>query len=357
MKYWPHALITTETHDTKRSEDLRARINVLSEIPGEWGERVRTWARLNKKKKGAIAGSEAPSRNEEYLLYQTLVGAWPEEGVEGNAFGVFARRIKDYMIKASHEAKVNTSWINPNADYEQAMLAFIDRILRPSPQNQFLDDFLPFQRMISHYGMFNSISQTLLKICAPGVPDFYQGTELWDFSLVDPDNRRPVDYEKRVSMLAELRQKEEEMTGVQLARDLSLNKEDGRIKLYLIHKALNYRREHRPLFEQGEYLSLTDEGARAGHACAFERKLGAKCIIVAVPRLLTRLISRGGSVPLGKAVWEDTRLLLHDVAPGVRFRNIITKEIVASVSQDGKTALALADVYASFPAAMLEQME
>ena len=357
MKSWPHALITTETHDTKRSEGVRARINVLSEIPGEWGERVRTWARLNKKKKGMIAGSEAPSRNEEYLLYQTLVGAWPVEGVEGNAFGVFAQRIKDYMIKASLEAKVNTSWINPNAEYEQAMLAFIDRILRPSPQNQFLNDFLPFQRMISHYGMFNSISQTLLKICAPGVPDFYQGTELWDFSLVDPDNRRPVDYEKRVSMLAELRQKAAGMTGVQLAWDLSLSKEDGRIMLYLTHKALNYRRENRPLFEQGEYLPLTDEGARAGHVCAFERKLGGTRIVVAVPRFLTQLISGGGSVPFGEAVWEDTRLLLPEIGPGVQFRNIFTNEIIVTVSQDGKSALALADVYASFPAAMLVQME
>ncbi len=357
MKSWPHALIATETHDTKRSKDVRSRINVLSEIPKEWSEHVRTWARLNKKKKGLIDGSEAPSRNEEYLLYQTLIGAWPVEVLEGNAFDVFARRIKDYMIKAAREAKVNTSWINPNAEYEQAVHSFIDRVLQQSPQNQFLSDFLPFQRMISHYGMFNSLSQTLLKICAPGVPDFYQGTELWDFSLVDPDNRRPVDYEKRVSMLAELKQKEEQMTGVQLAWDLSLNKEDGRIMLYLVHKALNYRREHRSLFEQGEYLPLTAEGARAGHVCAFVRKLGGKCMVVAVPRLLTRLISGGGSVPFGKAVWEDTRLLLPEIGPGVQFRNIFTNEIIVTVSQNGTAVLALADVYAAFSAAMLEQVE
>jgi (1->4)-alpha-D-glucan 1-alpha-D-glucosylmutase len=356
MKSWPHALIATETHDTKRSEDVRARINVLSEIPREWSERVRTWARLNKKKKGAIDGSEAPSRNEEYLLYQTLIGAWPVEGVEGNAFDAFAQRIKDYMIKASREAKVNTSWINPHAEYEQAMLAFIDRILQPSPQNQFLNDLLPFQRMVSHYGMFNSLSQTLLKICAPGVPDFYQGTELWDFSLVDPDNRRPVDFAKRVSMLTELKQKEAEMTGVQLAWDLSLNKEDGRIMLYLVHKALAFRRENRSLFEQGEYLPLAAEGMRAGHTCAFARKLGGKCLVAAVPRFLTRLISGGGSLPFGRAVWEDTRLLLPEIGPGAQFRNIITREIIVAFEQEGKTVLALADAYASFPAAMLELM-
>jgi (1->4)-alpha-D-glucan 1-alpha-D-glucosylmutase len=354
MKSWPHALIATETHDTKRSEDVRARINVLSEIPKEWSEHIRTWARLNKKKKVTIDGSEAPSRNEEYLLYQTLTGVWPVEAVEGNALDVLARRIKNYMIKASREAKVNTSWINPNADYEQAMLAFIDGILRQSPQNQFLNDFLPFQHMISHYGMFNSLSQTLLKICSPGVPDFYQGTELWDFSLVDPDNRRPVDYEKRVSMLAELKQKEGEGTGVQLAWDLSLNKGDGRIMLYLVHKALNYRGEHRPLFEQGVYVPLTADGAKSGHVCAFARKLGNKSLILAVPRFLTRLISGGGSVPFGKAVWDDTQLLLPEIGPGAQFRNIFTNEIMVARAQNGKTMLALADVFASFPVAMLE---
>jgi (1->4)-alpha-D-glucan 1-alpha-D-glucosylmutase len=357
MKSWPHALIATETHDTKRSEDVRARINVLSELPVEWSERVRTWARLNKKKKTTIDGSEAPSRNEEYLLYQTLVGAWPMEQAEGNTYDTFVQRIRDYMIKASREAKVNTSWINPNADYERAMLVFIDRVLRPSPQNQFLNDFLPFQRMISHYGMFNSLSQTLLKICAPGVPDFYQGTELWDFSLVDPDNRRPVDYEKRKSMLAQLKQKEAEMTAVQLAWDLSLNKDDGRIMLYLVHKALTYRRENRPLFEQGEYLPLTAEGAMSGHVCTFARKLGSKSIVVAVPRFLTRLISGGGSVPFGSAVWKDTRVLLPEIGPGVQFRNIFTQEMSVAASQDGRSALALADIHASFPVAMLEQLD
>ena len=309
MKSWPHALITTETHDTKRSEGVRARINVLSEIPGEWSERVRTWARLNKKKKGMIAGSEAPSRNEEYLLYQTLVGAWPVEGVEGNAFGVFAQRIKDYMIKASLEAKVNTS-----SDQSECGIRTSHACLhRPDPAAVAAEPvFERFSAIPAHdialwhvQFHFPDTAQDLRSRGARFLSRhrIVETSVLWTLII-----RRPVDYEKRVSMLAELRQKEAAMTAVQLARDLSLNKEDGRIMLYLVHKALDYRRENRPLFEQGEYLPLTDEGARAGHVCAFERKLGGTCIVVAVPRFLTRLISGGGSVPFGEAVWEDTRL-------------------------------------------------
>jgi (1->4)-alpha-D-glucan 1-alpha-D-glucosylmutase len=215
-KSWPHALIATSTHDTKRSEDVRARINMLSEIPREWGEQVRQWARMNRKKKTVIDGREAPDRNEEYLLYQTLVGAWPVEALEGNAHDVFVRRIKDYMLKASREAKVNTSWINPMKNMRTPSRGSFTQSWRRL-QNRFLKNFMPFQQMISHYGIYNSLSQTLLKICAPGVPDFYQGTELWDFSLVDPDNRGPVDLERRAGMLADLKQKESEMTGVHLA--------------------------------------------------------------------------------------------------------------------------------------------
>jgi (1->4)-alpha-D-glucan 1-alpha-D-glucosylmutase len=355
-KSWPHALIATSTHDTKRSEDVRARISVLSELPKEWSERVMTWARLNKKKKGVVDGSEAPDRNEEYLLYQTLVGAWPVGPTEGSAYDAFIHRIKEYMLKASREAKANTSWINPNMEYEDAILAFTDAMMRPLPENRFLGDFLPFQQMVSHYGMFSSLSQALLKICSPGVPDFYQGTELWDFSLVDPDNRRSVDYEKRINILADLRQKGMEMTGVDLAWELSLAKEDGRIKLYLVHTALNYRRANRALFEQGEYLPLEAEGMKAEHVCAFARRAGKACTVTVVPRFLTRLISGGGSVPFGKAVWEDTRLTLPMGEPGMQFRNVFTGEIVTAESQGEKTSLLLADVFACFPVAMLERV-
>lgn len=358
-KNWTNALITTSTHDTKRGEDARARINVLSELPAAWAEKVRTWSRMNRKWKTLIEGSDAPDRNEEYLFYQTLIGAWPEgtpEG-EGTAYGDFLRRIREYMLKASREAKVTTSWINQNKAYEDALLSFIDAVLRPSAANLFLNDFLPFQRMVSHFGMLNSLSQTLLKICSPGVPDFYQGTELWDYSLVDPDNRRTVDFRKRVRMLAELLRRESETTGVNLARELSQNKEDGRIKMYLIRKALAFRKVRRELFDQGEYLPLSADGSRAEHVCAFERRRNGDSAIVVVPRFPTRLIAGDGVLPFGKGVWEDSRLVLPGAAPGQRYRNIFTGEIVASAGENGNGGIQLADVFASFPVALLEQTE
>jgi (1->4)-alpha-D-glucan 1-alpha-D-glucosylmutase len=355
-KSWPRALITTSTHDTKRGEGVRARINVLSEIPREWAEQVRNWARMNRKRKKKLPdGREAPDRNEEYLLYQTLVGAWPVEPFEGSGSEVFVQRIKDYMIKASREAKVNTSWISPDSQYEEATLAFIDALLSRPAGNPFLQSFLPFQTTVSHCGMFNALSQTLLKICAPGVPDFYQGTELWDFDLVDPDNRRPVDYDKRTAMLAELRRAGETVPAVKLALELSLAKEDGRIMLYLVSKALGFRREHSSLFASGDYLPLTTEGGRAEHVCAFERRRNRESVIVAAPRFLTRLISGGGSVPFGKAVWEDTRLVLPDAGGSAQYRNILTAEVLSAGEAQGTASLPLAGVFASFPVALLER--
>jgi (1->4)-alpha-D-glucan 1-alpha-D-glucosylmutase len=352
LKSWPHALITTATHDTKRGEDMRQRINVLSELPREWAERVRAWARMNKKKKAAQDGREAPDRNEEYLLYQTLVGAWPVEAPADRAHELFVGRIREYMLKASREAKVNTSWISPNEEYERALLSFIDRILLPLRKNRFLDDFLPFQRMVSHYGMFNSLSQTLLKIASPGVPDFYQGSELWDFRLVDPDNRGPVDYDRRAALLADLKRREAELTGAALAWELSQNKEDGQIKMHLIKKALNCRKTHRALFEQGEYVPLSPAGPRAGSVCAFERRRNSDRAVVIAPRFLTRLISGAGALPFGRGVWEDSRLPLPG-AEGEQFQNVLTGEFLTARDRGDGACIDLADVFASFPAALL----
>ena len=192
----PLAMLATSTHDTKRSEDVRARINVLSEIPEQWREGLSRWSRQNRKVKMIVDGKPAPSRNEEYLLYQTLVGAWPFCNPEDDEFAEFRSRIKEYMLKAMREAKVHTSWINPNSLHEDAVMYFIDSILKNSKNNFFLQIFV-FQRLTAACGIFNSLSQTLLKITSPGIPDFYQGNELWDFSLVDPDNRRPVDYQTK----------------------------------------------------------------------------------------------------------------------------------------------------------------
>ncbi|MGH7255736.1 MAG: malto-oligosyltrehalose synthase, partial [Nitrospirales bacterium] len=196
---WPLGLSASSTHDTKRSEDVRARINVLSELPQAWKTHLTQWTKLNKRHKTEVDGQLAPDRNEEYLLYQNLIGSWPLEELTGDLDDAgcrqYVERIHAYMHKALKEAKIHSSWVNPNQAYDEAVRRFVDAILDRAKPNPFLDEFLPFQAQIAQYGMYNSLSQTLVKMAAPGSPDFYQGTELWDFSLVDPDNRRPVDYD------------------------------------------------------------------------------------------------------------------------------------------------------------------
>lgn len=355
IKSWPHALIATMTHDSKRSEDVRARINVLSEMPREWSTHISTWARLNKKKKTIIDGHEAPDRNEEYLLYQTLIGAWPLEPLEPKTHETFLQRMRDYLIKATREAKINTSWINPNEAYEEALRDFIDEILRLTPGNRFLTDFLPFQRRVSHYGMFNSLSQTVLKICAPGVPDFYQGSELWDFRLVDPDNRKPIDYEKRIALLDSIQQQEAAKGTAMLAKELSSTKEDGRIKMYVVSKLLHFRRNNRALFESGEYIPLPAAGSRSDHVCAFARRSEKKCAIVCVPRFLSKLVFGENALPQGTAVWEDTHLILPDLPAGVHYYNIFTGQQLLPGKHNGDSVINLSRALEEFPVAVLER--
>ncbi|MFQ5830642.1 MAG: malto-oligosyltrehalose synthase, partial [Candidatus Methylomirabilia bacterium] len=352
---WPWSLSTTSTHDSKRSEDVRARINVLSEIPQEWRFRLRKWQRLNRRKKGVVDGQPAPDRNEEYLLYQTLVGAWPIEPVSEAGYVEFTERIQQYMFKALREAKVHVSWINPQPDYDAAVQRFIAEILDRSGENAFLEDFLPFQRKIAAWGMYNSLSQTLLKLTAPGVPDLYQGTELWDLSLVDPDNRRPVDYARRRQILADLASAVAEAGSnvAALARELTNTKEDGRIKLYLIHRTLSYRRRQARLFLEGEYAPLGARGAQREHLCSFARRTDTLTVVAVVPRLVARLNMDGP--PLGKETWGETWLALPKEAPGRRYRNLFTGETVEAVEREGSPALPLEAIFASFPVALLEQ--
>ncbi|MFH1702477.1 MAG: malto-oligosyltrehalose synthase [Nitrospirota bacterium] len=356
IKFWPNALIATSTHDTKRSEDVRARINVLSEIPGEWRKCLINWRRLNKKKKPVVEGQIMPDMNEEYLLYQTLIGAWPVSQLNESEYEFFKKRIKDYMLKSVREAKVNSSWISPNTIYEDGMIFFIDRILNPLSDNQFLKEFEVFQKKISHYGMFNSLSQTLLKITSPGVPDFYQGTEIWDFSLVDPDNRRPVDYEIRKKMFEEIKRNEAEVPLSRLAKDLTLNKENGMIKLYLTYKALNYRRENRELFEKGEYMALEVMGEKANNVCAFARRLAEKRIVVVVPRYFTRLIPQQGSLPFGEEVWKDSFVVVPYAEEGIKYRNVFTGEIVMTKKYNEAIILSLSEIFTNFPVALMERL-
>ncbi len=353
--HWPWAFSTTSTHDTKRSEDVRARLNVLSEVPGEWQECVARWGRLNQPHQVHVEEIPVPDLNEEYFLYQTLLGAWPVEPYSPEEYADFVKRIQAYMQKALHEAKVHTSWLNPDPAYDDAMRQFVVRILDPEQAGLFLKDFRPFQRRISHYGMFNSLAQTLLKITAPGVPDTYQGTELWDFSLVDPDNRRPVDYERRRRLLAELQQRVAKAGPDlrSLAAELLAAKEDGRVKLYLTYRALHARRDHPQLFATGEYLPLATEGAHAEYAFGFLRHHDADWAMVVVPRLLTHLVPDVHQPPLGAGVWQDTRLVLPDGAPRLRWRNVFTGETLTPAEHDGRPSLPAAEAFGTFPVALL----
>jgi (1->4)-alpha-D-glucan 1-alpha-D-glucosylmutase len=376
---WPHTLLTTSSHDTKRSEDVRARINALSEMPRDWERAVQRWRAMNRNKKVELDGAEVPGPQEEYLLYQTLIGAWPLPPMDEAAHEPFVQRLEryihtlvgawplppmdeaahealvqrleGYMEKALKEAKLHTSWINPNEAYDQAVRQFVREILAPHEDNRFLADLRRFQGRIAQAGMWNSLSQTLLKSTVPGVPDFYQGNELWDFSLVDPDNRRPVDFRTGATMLDEL-QRRESTDLTSLVRELVARRVDGRIKLYVTYKALNFRREHRDLFEQGAYQPLTVSGAKAEHLLAFARHLGSDWALVAVPRLTLKL-SPSAKPPLGKRLWKDTVLHLPEGAPK-GWQNMFTGEgLAVSNSNTTQPGLLAHEVFRRFPVALL----
>ncbi|MGE0155878.1 MAG: malto-oligosyltrehalose synthase [Geobacter sp.] len=353
----PLAMLATSTHDTKRSEDVRARINVLSEIPEAWREGLLRWGRQNRRIKLVVDGKPRPSRNEEYLLYQTLVGTWPFCGPADQDFATYRTRIKDYMLKAMREAKVHTSWISPNSLHEDAALYFIETILKDTPQNSFLQDFASFQELTANCGIFNSLSQLLLKITSPGIPDIYQGNELWDFSLVDPDNRRFVDYEHRKQLLDELINREQHDGPLKVANELVTQRHNGRIKLYLTYKALNFRRTQRALFESGRYLPLEVEGSRREHVCAFERSSNDGTVLVVVPRFCSRLIADGDGLPLGAQVWQDTRVLQPFDTAASSYCNLLTGELLRLEYQDGQVSLPLCKILSAFPVALLVKID
>lgn len=353
----PLDMLASSTHDTKRSEDVRARINVLSEIPELWKEGLSRWSRQNRRTKMVVDGKPVPSRNEEYLLYQTLIGTWPFCNPDDAEFELFRTRIKDYMLKAMREAKVHTSWINPNSMREDAVMYFIDTILKNSPSNQFLQDFASFQQLTAAAGMVNSLSQTLLKITSPGIPDFYQGNELWDFSLVDPDNRRPVDYCLRKELLDDLIRKESSVGLLDTVRELVASPTDGRMKLHLTWKALNYRRTNRKLFESGRYLPISVTGSFQEHVCAFERSINNHSVLVVVPRLCSGLTPDCTTLPIGSDVWQDTRLVLPLDTETSSYRNLFTGEILSLDQQDDQGTLPLQKILAAFPVALLERLD
>jgi (1->4)-alpha-D-glucan 1-alpha-D-glucosylmutase len=355
LRSWPHSLLTTSTHDTTRGEDVRARLNVLSEIPGEWRAALRRWSRWNSAKKKSVDGLSAPDRNDEYLFYQTLVGAWPPATDSEEAFAVFRERISAYMLKAAQEAKVHTSWVNPNEEYIAALKNFISLALEPGKKNLFLEDIRNFQRRIAYFGYWNSLAQILLKLTSPGVPDFYQGSELWDLNLVDPDNRRPVDFEHRQtllqSLLSQISMGEESL--LRMARELVQTPGDPRIKLFTALQTLRFRRRHPDLFGRGDYLPLEGKGEKKDFFLSFARILGEKAFLVVVPRLVVGLTAGAEEPPVGQAIWADTKVEIRDGVRG-EFQNIFTGFRGVLAHHGEKSFLPLAETLRDFPVALLE---
>ncbi len=350
---WPASMSASSTHDTKRSEDVRARIHVLSEIPRAWRQAVSRWHRWNRRHLSEVDGRPAPDRNDEYLLYQTLVGAWPLGGLDAGTAAAFVARIQQYMLKAAKEAKFNTSWINPNEAYDQAIQRFVAKTLEVGPGNRFLADFAQFQSGVARLGMINSLAQTLLKITAPGVPDFYQGTEVWDFSLVDPDNRRPVDYPSRRTLLDGLQERMATGDLASLARELVEHWKDGRIKLYAIRQALHCRRRSPELFQAGDYVPLETGGALGDRLVALARRRATGVVLAVAPRLTAAVTDGGARLPLGEEVWQDTWLEVPRDFPAVAYVNLFTGATSMAPLEDGRR-IRIAELLADFPIALLE---
>jgi (1->4)-alpha-D-glucan 1-alpha-D-glucosylmutase len=368
------SLLTTSTHDTKRSEDVRARIHVLSEVPGPWRSCIFRWRRWNKRLKADVEGEAAPSRNDEYLLYQTLVGIWPGLLLEGDALAHLVQHLQDYMLKAAREAKVNTSWLNPHEAYEAALRHFTAKLFDP-PSRAFVEDFDRFASAASDHGMWNSLSQLVLKIVSPGVADLYQGTELWTYTLVDPDNRRAVDFALRQRLLAELQRRWGELTTSQrgpagaltngaassetddnssntppFLKELVAQRRDGRIKLFVTWRGLALRREHWQTLIHGDYIPLEVTGPFAQHLVAVARHYQGRFIVAAAPRLTVGIGGFGGPPPLADA-WQETALDLPSPLRGRKLHNVFTNsQLVASAGQPGLRA---ADLLRHFPVAIL----
>jgi (1->4)-alpha-D-glucan 1-alpha-D-glucosylmutase len=340
---WPQTINATSTHDTKRSEDVRARIHVLSEIPREWHTRFRRWSSWNSDKRVTEKGRKVPSAAEELLIYQTLLGAWPlqEAEIEG-----LEDRVLAFVTKAAREAKQFTSWLDPNEAYERALRQFVSQILDPSAARRFLANFRRFQSRIAFHGALNSLAQALLKIAAPGNPDLYQGSELWDFSMTDPDNRRPVDFQTRASFLENLQRPAGES-----AQPASLlhHWADGRVKLFLSNRALEFRRSHADLFLKGDYVPLYASGRIYQNVCAFLRTYKKESLLVAVPRFTTA-ITAPGKFPLGVKTWRKNKLKLPAGAAR-QWNNILTSE--RTRSGPGSREILLANLFSQFPVALL----
>lgn len=351
----PHSMLATSSHDSKRSEDMRARLNVLSEMPAAWRLALRNWSHTNQSLNRMVDGMPVPTCNDEYFIYQTLLGIWPLGEPDADEMARFSDRIKAYLVKSVREAKVYTSWINPNTAYEDAVTDFADALINAPIDSAFLSDFRPFQRRIARFGMFNSLSQTLIKFTVPGVPDIYQGCECWDFSLVDPDNRRPVDFGSRQTMLTELQmlvalEQHQRCVGI---RALCDTLEDGRAKLLIVRSALALRERWPEVFQQGSYLPLLVKGEHAAHLCAYARSFADRTVISVAPRFFVQLLGDAEMLPLGEHVWGTTTVELPSHLDDKQYTCAFTGKMLQPQKRQSRWHMSVAQILAEFPVGLI----
>ena len=351
LAHWPDTMLAGSTHDNKRSADVRARIDVVSEMPAAWRLRVRRWSRINRTRKHTVDDLPAPSRNDEYLLYQTLVGTLPAEALDAAGLARYRARIEQYMVKAAREAKLHTSWLAVNEEYESALKAFVAALLDGAASNHFLADLRSAVRAFEWFGALNSIAMVLLHFTAPGVPDIYQGNEMVDLSLVDPDNRRAVDYALRAAMLGELDAiasgTKESLAASVLA--LLATPHDGRLKIWVISRALALRREYPQLFTRGDYVAINVTGERARHAVAYARRQGNSGFVAVAGRLFASLGLEQGVAPVGDDAWGNATLGLDFLPPATQLFDVLT----GAAHELSAGSVALARVFATLPVALL----
>lgn len=358
---WPAAMMTTATHDTKRGEDTRMRINVLSEIPEAWRRAVSEWMRTNGRHRTRVGGAWAPDRNDEYLFYQTLVGVWPcapaNAPVPERADPDLVARVSAYMQKAVREAKVHTSWIDEDHEYGRAVSHFVEQTLGGPGAARFLRSLVPFQRRVADAGMINSLAQLVLKLAAPGVADCYQGNELWDLNLVDPDNRRDVDFPLRRQLLAGLMPLigavEEGQPRLSEVAALLHDWHDGRIKLFITACGLRFRRRQSAVVLDGDYTALAAAGPAADHVVAFARRHASGTLIAIVPRLVATLTADALAIPIGAEPWRPTRLSLPETVSKGPYRHLLTAESIQTTQEPGGGSIAIGDALRTSPVALL----
>ena len=349
LRTYPHTMNATSTHDTKWSEDVRARINVLSEMPREWAKSLRRWSRMNKHRKTSVNGKLAPTPNEEVIFYQAMLGMWPLQPFQELKRKELQSRLEGFFVKAAKEAKTDTSWLSPNEKHESALRQFVEAILSARENDPFISDFLRMHREVAFLGACNSCSQLLLKMTSPGVPDFYQGNELWNFRLTDPDNRQPVDFRARSSALENLRSQGAEPPASCIAELLN-DWPNGRLKFYLTMRILNFRRSHPDLFSRGRYMPLATRGAHERSVFVFVRHFEDQWLIVAVPRLL-RGIARVGAFPVGK-VWDTTAVEFPATIPQL-WSEVLTNEHVDLSRRVQGDFVPVSELFKRFPFAVL----